>query len=813
MNFDEILDFLFHRIIGICISVAAAVVMMLALTGCIGLDFCGCFWTGCGCNDCGKACVDCSENIDDVCWGCFGGSSNPDESCMLADCLWGPNGCTAECGSCYVECGGVNFSIFRSVCLDDGCGKGCVNSEQGYKQYDCMNCYAWCNALEDPESPIYQKIFLYTFNLVDYEGNSRTFEYYQNTKYLPKPDHSPSGMEFVGYFSEKNGNGTRITEADGTLIAAPSSGASVYAYYKDYFEGEAFTLKIYAYNSELGDYTLNETTVIYAGDGLQLFIPDTLTPPEGHYIARWKLTSTQSGGNYWYVTEGDTVISNYATFKPGEYGFYYGYEYNSEQKVLSLYPEYEPTRYSLQIAYGEELGVSSNLDRYEGVTYGTLLSSLGARSISGYKFLGFSYDEIGYNMLPEDYAITQDEYVYAIYRREVTVWFEETVGAPYFEVYYEGQSVELPAPKHVAAGEEYVGWSLHNDFSNIFTELVVGVEHSDIRLVPHFGEALYDITYTEEDGTVLGHDSYSYGAVKTLQKNDKPYHDFVGWRDMATNHQYTDELPSTMYGDLILVAVYTPKTYLVSLDENGGSISTYSVNVQFGSDFTLPVPTKASSEFEGWAYYNGIRYVLITDKDGKSLEKFTQYNGFAYSGDSLNIDVVAQWKTKSYEISFYMPDGTQIGSTTTVSHGAYMPSAPADPLMTGYEFVGWSYGKNSYSEVDFAAKVSDNLTIYAYFTPKVYTVRFELAGVGAEFTSPESDPAFKERTYTYGAGGYMSGLDVNRSGYTFRGWYTEAYGGGTRCVAPDGTVLVNLNSVCAASGGTVTLYAVWEITQ
>jgi len=161
MNLDEILDFLFHRIKGIMITVFSAIIITVAMTGCLPLDFCGCWWVGCGggtlrdpdsddyyddyyyamgeCDFCADACFECADCFDELCYEIFGMCGD----CALNNIVFG-DGHEAECGTCYFDCGGLNEDFFYHVCFGDyGFGRGCYE-EDGHSRYECANCFVRC---------------------------------------------------------------------------------------------------------------------------------------------------------------------------------------------------------------------------------------------------------------------------------------------------------------------------------------------------------------------------------------------------------------------------------------------------------------------------------------------------------------------------------------------------------------------------------------------------------------------------------------------------------------------------------------------
>ncbi|MBQ8289371.1 MAG: trypsin-like peptidase domain-containing protein [Clostridia bacterium] len=76
---------------------------------------------------------------------------------------------------------------------------------------------------------------------------------------------------------------------------------------------------------------------------------------------------------------------------------------------------------------------------------------------------------------------------------------------------------------------------------------------------------------------------------------------FDGWytdKEKTNKYEFGNEISenTTLYG------FYTPITYNISLDPNGGSVTPQSLNVTYGSSFALPTPTTTQDclKFDGW---------------------------------------------------------------------------------------------------------------------------------------------------------------------------------------------------------------------
>ena len=112
------------------------------------------------------------------------------------------------------------------------------------------------------------------------------------------------------------------------------------------------------------------------------------------------------------------------------------------------------------------------------------------------------------------------------------------------------------------------------------------------------------------------------------------------------------------------------------------------------------------------------------------------------------------------------------------------------PSKTGYDFAGWTDGKNLVTE---DMKVTGDITLYAQWNKKKYTVSFS-ANADGEYTleSDEKEVTFSEK--------YGSLPKVTRKGAEFAGWYTKAVNGSP----------VTENTIVKTASDH-TLYAHWDM--
>ena len=247
---------------------------------------------------------------------------------------------------------------------------------------------------------------------------------------------------------------------------------------------------------------------------------------------------------------------------------------------------------------------------------------------------------------------------------------------------------------------------------------------------------------------------------------------FNGWFlgdkkwDFATN---------TITSDTTLVAQWTPKEYTLTLDPSGGIYSGQTaVNLTYGSAYELMSPTRKGYTFMGW--FSG--------------EERWEQSGTWNSGD--NVSLTAKWEIVKYSI-IYDGNGATGGSVedpvgVSRSEENKLPLAENTFTREGYDFVGWSTqksdggiflsDKSTVGYID-TPDSSSNITLYARWQGKKYTVSFDTENLGYV---PE---ILVEYGSTYGSLPYCA-----KKGYTFIGWFTSKDGGtrvneSTSIIVPD----------------------------
>ena len=227
---------------------------------------------------------------------------------------------------------------------------------------------------------------------------------------------------------------------------------------------------------------------------------------------------------------------------------------------------------------------------------------------------------------------------------------------------------------------------------------------------------------------------------------------FGGWYDNEglTGEPYT-VIPSGSTGPKTFYAKWMANTYTVEFEPNGGTIKgSYVTNYTYGEGAALPTDVEKSGyTFAGWYEndrFEGSAVTAISD---------TEYGDKTY---------YAKWMSKTYSVTLNTNGGTiKSGNVTNYTYGEGA-ALPTDVEKSGHTFAGWY--ENEELTGSAVAAISDtdygDKTYYARWTSKTYSITFNTDGgtIKGNYVTG----------YSYGEGAVLP-TDVEKSGYTFAGWY------------------------------------------
>jgi len=204
---------------------------------------------------------------------------------------------------------------------------------------------------------------------------------------------------------------------------------------------------------------------------------------------------------------------------------------------------------------------------------------------------------------------------------------------------------------------------------------------------------------------------------------------------------------------VLLITSCLPKTlFLVTFDSQGGS-AVDAQTVEEDELLTEPTaPTKTGYTFTGWY------------KEPECI------NPWDFDSDTLTADVnlYAKWTTNTYTVTFDSQGGSAVSSQMVEQGG--LISKPKNPTREGYTFEGWYKESSCINAWNFTNDtVTSNITLYAKWTEKSYTVSLSVDPAGSGTTTGSG---------TYQKGDLVSITAIANSGYTFINWTDDDSAGG-----------------------------------
>ncbi len=313
----------------------------------------------------------------------------------------------------------------------------------------------------------------------------------------------------------------------------------------------------------------------------------------------------------------------------------------------------------------------------------------------------------------------------------------------------------------------------------------------------------YTVSYDSNGGTAVAESlAYADAVISEPVQPVRAGYAFAGWYADATLNSEWDFDNDTVQESRSLYAKWLALDYHVSYSSNGadaGLAPTDDQNYNYGNMAEILGNTgnlvKAGYSFEGWN----------TATDGYGTD-------YAVSSDvtvTEDMTLFAKWTALPTMRVTYDANGSESGTVPTDGND-YLEGADVtvsgntgNLVKTGYAFVGWNTSSagtgTMYQKDDVHTMDTSDVTLYASWTAlPTYTVTYD--GNGAEAGTLPSDDAH------YLEGQSVRVLDrqvyLQKSGYTFIGWNTEADGTGTHFA---------LEASLSMPSENLTLYAEWEL--
>ena len=219
------------------------------------------------------------------------------------------------------------------------------------------------------------------------------------------------------------------------------------------------------------------------------------------------------------------------------------------------------------------------------------------------------------------------------------------------------------------------------------------------------------VTYVVDGETYRVQDYDMDTQISLPTPPTKEGHTFIGW--------YTDEALTVPYAEgkisagLTLYAKFEVSSVYIIVNTDGGE-KIEAIEVVPGGDYTVPEATKEGYTFLGYTYI---------DENGDEVD-------FPLSGKypaNVGIRITAKYAINKYDVTFVADEET----TVEVAHGSVAIAPATDKV--GYTFDGWytsATEQTADTKFDLATAITGEITLYAKYTPKTFTITVNGAELG-----------------------------------------------------------------------------------
>lgn len=435
----------------------------------------------------------------------------------------------------------------------------------------------------------------------------------------------------------------------------------------------------------------------------------------------------------------------------------------------------------------------------------------------GYAFMGWYAGDAEYDFSK---PVTSDLTLTARWvQLEWLVVFSDTLGGYDYDaqVVTDGEKAAKPSPEPELQGYEFKGWFKDEALTQEYDFGAPVTGH--LQLFAKWQRLSYDVTFDSAGGTEVAPQTVEYGA--TVTKPADPTRDhftFAGWYEDGMEFDFTKPVE----GNVELTAMWTPVTYAVDFEANGGTPVPDTQHVAYGGYVMEPdAPAKADCIFDGWyadvdvtdaitdaeaaeirSDPNAYQWIWIVDKPGGG---YTARVEFDFDGDAVDqpITLHARWNDAAHTVSFNANGGAGAPQAQSVEHGMTAVAPEATLTLKDMSFTGWY--TNAACDEDalfrFDTPIMSDLTLYAGWKTEEHLVTF----VAQDGIALDDDGNVLDyQVVAHGEKAVRPSADPVREGYVFKGWYDNENAGDQTTPFDFGNTAITADTV---------LYAKWDVNS
>ena len=244
----------------------------------------------------------------------------------------------------------------------------------------------------------------------------------------------------------------------------------------------------------------------------------------------------------------------------------------------------------------------------------------------------------------------------------------------------------LPPFEPTRAGHAFAGWWTDASEGAQIKATTRVIETRDTTFFAHWTLVNVPVTvrFNANGGTVDPEEATYFAGLTyvTLPVPTREHYAFAGWYTQAnggTRVEVSSEVPAAA---LELFAHWTPASYVIRYNANGGSGSMADQSFTYGSSVTLRANTfrRDGCAFIGWALSADGPVVYADQRQISTIG--------AIQGGVINL--YAQWMASQYAVRYDSNGGIGVMTNDTFTIGETATLSRNSFTRTGYVFIGWA---------------------------------------------------------------------------------------------------------------------------